>query len=114
MKIEISYDFGDGDLLPKDKVKMKASVEATVDEAFLVPDIRYILAQGIEPIYRHLQLSEREIERQKEKIRYGHILFQAASGKSRYRYKASEHIIVDTLTNEEHSVSDYLEGKLPK
>lgn len=110
----ISFDFGDP-LKSLGDVGISVNLDTTLGEMWQLPEVREVIAESIEPILRHLNLSEKGIEREKERILLSGRLFKEVSFP--YRYDTRNHRIIsdrDDETNKKYyPVSDYLEGRLP-
>ena len=76
-----------------------------------LPNIREVIADGITPILKHLNMSERSRAEWKERIMLSGKL--ATDVKLPFRYLTSDHQIFDERDKKLYPVSDWLEGRLP-
>ena len=77
----------------------------------MLPDIRNVIANSIEPTLGHLGMSKRSIEWQKERIMLSGKLMESV--KYPYRYDPDNHEIIDCRNGSKYPVIDFLEGRLP-
>lgn len=112
MKVSVTYDFGEKDLVSVSDIKISASVEATVGTSYFIPEIREVIAGGLAPILSHLNMPEKGIQAEIEAlIMSGHLSHNL---KWPYYYDDKNHVIRSREDSEEHySIRDYLEGKVP-
>lgn len=110
MKIQTSFDFGE--TVSISEVKISINLEATIADAWALPDIREVLAENIEPLLRQFKATEGSIARAKERILLSGKLAKEVGAP--YQYDTENHLIVDMNNRaKQYSVRDYLEGKVP-
>lgn len=111
MKVTVSFDFGGKELVSPCDIKVAVNGETTLGEIWMLPDIRSVIADGIEPVLGHLGMSKRSIEWQKERIMLSGKLMESV--KYPYRYDPDNHDITDCRSGAKYLVTDFLEGRLP-
>lgn len=110
MEISTSYDFGTP-LKSPSEIEVKVEVSITLEDMWQLPNMREVIANGIQPILKQLNMPEQTIAEWIERIKLSGNL--ATTVKTPFRYLESEHMIVDVRNKKHYPVSDWLEGKLP-
>lgn len=111
MKISTSFDFGSRLCSPAD-IKVTFCVESSLEELMFVPDMRKAIAEGIVPHLKRLNMSERGIQTETNRILYSGLLLE----KLPYPYCLSaEGCEIKSQEDNEarYSIQDLLEGKVP-
>lgn len=112
MKITVSYDFGEKDLVSPSDIKININVETALGHSYFIPEIRSVVAGGLAPILRHLRMSERSVDREIETLTMSGILFDCL--KYPYYYDVDDRNIKSHEDkNAKYTIKDYLEGKVP-
>lgn len=112
MKITVSYDLGEDELVPSPDIKVTANIETTLGNSFFIPEIREVIAGGLRPILRHLRMSERIIDKEIDALMMSGHLFDNL--KYPYYYDVRNKDIRRRDDKEiRYSIRDYLEGKVP-
>ena len=112
MKITVSYDLGEDELVPSPDIKVTANIETTLGNSFFIPEIREVIAGGLRPILRHLRMSERIIDKEIDALMTSGHLFDNL--KYPYYYDVRNKDIRRRDDKEiRYSIRDYLEGKVP-
>lgn len=110
MDITTNFDLGAGRAKPYREIVVTVGVRVRLKEIWSVPDIRQVIADSITPILRQMQMSERTLETEIERILLSGRLLNEVEYP--YRYDPDRHEIVDE-DGRCYPVSDYLEGRLP-
>lgn len=112
MKVTVSYDFGEKDLVSSSDIKISVNVETRLGNSYFIPEIRAVIAGGLAPILRHLRMSEQSIDREIEVLMMSGHLFDNL--KYPYYYNVCNRDIRSKEDkNASYSIRDYLEGKVP-
>lgn len=67
MEISTAYNFGTPLKLDSD-IEVKVEITLTLDDMWQLPNIREIIANGIAPLLRHLNMPEHKIDEWHERI----------------------------------------------
>lgn len=111
MKISVSFDFGD-DLCSPFDIKVSANIETTLKDCALIPNVREVIAGGIEPILRYLHMNERRINEEVENILHSGEVYSGLDFP--YYYDLANMSIRSHIDKDvRYSIKDFAEGKLP-
>lgn len=112
MKVTVSYDFGEKDLVCPSDIKITANVETSLGNSYFIPEIRAVIAGGLAPLLRQLQMPERSIDREIEALLMSGILSNIL--KYPYFYDNRNKCIKSHENKDvQFSIRDYLERKVP-
>lgn len=112
MKISTGFDVGENGLCASCDIKISVNIEVCLGDIWQMPNVRDVIAQSIEPVLKHLRMSEQSIKRNQEVIRYSGVLLSQLEYP--YQYDVDDCCIVNILDRtKKYPISDWLEGKLP-
>ncbi len=89
MKVTVSIDFGEDELVSSADIKITHSVERSTSQLWFDPDMRDVIAGALAPLLSTLHMPEREISDVINEVYAAPVLF-GKSGKGGYRYCADE------------------------
>lgn len=111
MKVDISFDFGK-ELCSPNNIVINIQASATLGEFYLIPNLRKAVANAIDPILRHLNMSEKQINIQKNKIIYGSAISEKINNRN-FKLDIYDFNLTSRTTGETYTIQDYLDNKIP-